>query len=362
MKKIFAMLAAMFLLAMTSCGSSGGGGGSSDNKATGEQSSEYSQSDLTGTWNFTYFQTGGTPGWERGALSIDNNGTASYIAYENSLGDVTKSGGSISFVLDSSGIVTESLPVKSHCNISDDKKTIVCAETNDTDSTAYGTRILVKTTGVVFSNADLTGPLSFNYQAINSGASSEWEYGAGTINDSRQATYTQILGPEGTKTIPSANSNSYTVGSDGFAALNINGTAAAGWRGMLSSDKKMMIVTSGSSSPESYALAVYTIADQTFSGVSDLAGDWKWIALWGGSDFGWERGTERFNSSGILSCLSRLNSNGEKYIGGDTAMAMTADGILTLSGHVLHGVLSHDRIIIVSTHPNYNYQLDILMR
>ena len=327
----------------------------------------FTQADLTGTWNYTSFQTSSvSPGWSRGSLSINSSGALSFTSYENTWGGSGPGDGAYIFTINSSGIITESglaIDKEAHCSMSTDKKTIVCAVSNGTE---YATRIFVKTTGVTFSNADLTGPLSVNTHGIYAGGSSaadrEWYYEAGTINTSRQYTVTEYNTPAGSQAVTPGNLSSVaSVGADGF--VTSANTATTGWKGMLSSDKKMMIATSRNGGSR-YSLSIMTIADETFSGTSDLAGNWKIFGLWGGNGFGWMFATAAINSSGVASMTSYLNSYGDTALPSMGTLALNSSGILTALGigTTFHGALSHDRIVSVVTESTGNYELDILMR
>jgi hypothetical protein len=323
----------------------------------------YSQSDLTGTWNFTGFQNySSNSGWDRGTGTIDSSGSMTCTSFEDTHGGSMPAAGTVTMTINSSGTITMSGgDDESHCSMSTDKNTIVCVATN---SSQPSMRIMVKTTGVTFSNSDLTGPLAFNMHGINSGGSSAtdryWEYAAGTINSSRQVTFTDWHNPEGAVTLPAANYATLSVGADGF----VTNSADTNWRGMLSSDKKMMVyLIRDEGSPEIYGFGILAIGDETFTGTSDLAGDWKIDCLWGGNGFGWAWIDATINSSGVTSMTSKLDSAGNTTLGSSKTLAMTTSGIITESAETtLHGVLSHDWIISVVTGASGNYELDIMMR
>ena len=349
----------MMFLMVISCGGGGGGDAAPPTAA-------FTQADLTGTWNFTVFQTGSNPGWDRGTLTINGSGDVHFATYEATDGRAAAPDGAVKLTIDSSGVVTESGTGKadeSHCSLSADKNTFVCVVTNGTE---YSTRIGVKTTGVTFSNADLTGPLSWNLHGITSGGSSasdrEWEYDAGTINSSRQVTVTEYQKPDGAQPLPTANSSMFSVGADGFVTMQHNGTPVANWKGMLSSDKKMMVVTyRDGGSPEIYGFGIFTIADQTFSGVADLAGNWKIFNLYGGNNFGWQWILATFDTSGVGSSTSFLDSLGNTT-NGHQGYSLSTGGILTSTGSFIHGVLSHDRIVNINTDSDTGYELMIWIR
>jgi hypothetical protein len=298
----------MMFLMVIGCSRSGGGAASPAASAT-----VFSQADLTGTWNFTGFQTGSNPGWDRGTISINSSGDLHFVTYENTHGDSTPADGAIIFTINSTGIVTESgtgAASESHCSMSAEKNTVVCVETNGTQ---YGNRIFVKTTGVTFSSADSTGPLSWNLHGISSGGSiaadREWFYEAGTINSYGQVIVSEYQSAAKPQSSMFANYSTLYVGFDGFVTISpLEGNS---WKGMLSSDKKMLIITTrDGASPERYGLSILTIADETFTGVVDLAGDWRINTLTGGNDFSWAWISATINSSGVVSMTSFLNSEG----------------------------------------------------
>ena len=341
-------------------------GCSSKSDSPASTSTAFSQSDLTGTWNFTGFQTGSNPGWDRGTISINSSGALSFTSYEDIDGNPGPSAGAVILTINSSGIVTESGTGKSdesHCTMSTDKNTVLCVATNGSQ---YGTRILVKTTGVTFSNSDLTGPLSFNLHGISSGGSSAsdryWFYKAGTINSSRQVTITESQNPDGAQTLPAANSSTFTVGSNGF--VTISPSEGDSWKGMLSSDKKMMVITTrNGGSPERYGFAILTIADETFTGTSDLAGDWKISTLYGGDSYAWAWIDATINSAGLFHETSFLDSTGSTTGDSDMTCSLTSSGIFTIAASpTYHGILSHNRLIGVFTVDSGVYALDIWLK
>lgn len=359
-KKTHVLLYFLVLMFLFVSGCSSGGGDS----ATSSSSSTFSQSDLTGTWNFTGFQTDGNSGWDRGTITIDSNGSVTFTSFEDTRGGSTPAAGSVIGTINSSGTITmsgTSADEESHCSMSTDKNTVVCVITNGTQPSI---RIMVKKTGVTFSNADLTGPLSFNIHGISSGGSSAsdryWEYRAGTINASRQVTLTQYENPAGSQTLPSANFTTFTVGADGFVTNASDST----FKGMLSSDKKMMVITTrDGGSPEIFGLGIFTIADETFTGTSDLAGTWHAFNLYGGDNFGWTLVTATINSSGVATVSSYLDSDGNTTVSGSRSFTMNTSGIISDSDNATyHGVLSHDRIVGVDTGAPGIYQIDFFIK
>jgi hypothetical protein len=350
----------MMFLIVIGCSRAGGG-----TAAPAASATAFSQADLTGTWNFTGFQTGSNPGWDRGTIVINSSGDLNFVTYENTHGYSTPADGAIILTINSMGIVTESgtgAASESHCSMSTDKNTVVCVETNGTQ---YGNRILVKTTGVTFSNADLTGPLSWYLHGISSGGSSAadrgWLYEAGTINSSLQVIVTDSQNPAGPQSLPYENST-FSVGLNGF--VTVFPSEGNSLEGMLSSDKKMLIITTrDGASPERYGLSILTIADETFTGLADLVGEWRISTLTGGNDFSWAWISATINSSGVVSMTSFLNSEGSTTLQQNSTVAMTSSGILTESGYpTFNGVLSHDRVIAFATDSVGNYEFDIWIR
>lgn len=199
----------------------------------------FSQSDLTGTWNFHSLLSGDSPqwiGWVYGTASINNSG----IYTESS---VTKSNGGtgtnppLTFAITADGVITINEFSTFHGVMSQDKNMIVGTYT-DGDG-GYGLIIFQKSGGT-FSQSDLTG--TWNFHLLTSGDSPQaqfigWAYGTGNIDSSGNATGGSIT---------RSNGDSSTGGADILSITSsgvVTGTVDPSFHGVMSQDKSMMVAT-----------------------------------------------------------------------------------------------------------------------
>jgi hypothetical protein len=263
----------------------------------------FQQSDLAGTWNFTIFATGpevtsppgSLPGWARGTLTIDSAGNVSpsSMTYLDSKGinlPPTATGTLIERV-DSSGVVTESgtavvsIPTQPFFNVplnsaklSSNKNWIVgVSNAGPTGSTNSRVIRIFQRQGVAFSSSNLTAFSPFVFHQLNSGASSEWRFGTGTINALNQLTLSILNGPSGAQTLPPPNFETLAIGPTGIISATSNGPinpTIATFQGVMSADKTVIIATQTDTSGVTpiYNLQIFQATGQNYI-LSDLAGD-----------------------------------------------------------------------------------------
>jgi hypothetical protein len=315
--------------------------------------------DLVGTWNFIRFAAGpdvpnGTvpgsvPGWMRGNATIATNGTVTINSIQDSSGgNIPPPVGSVAWTMNASGVVTQvgenALDNDNHGIMAANKQIIAGTGSLGSDRVIY---VCVKQVpGVTFSNADLTGPLSFVLHQLNSGAEHKWQYGAGTVNSSRQVTITSFNGPNGPETRPPPNFSTLSVDSTGIVTATDNATT----QGVITPDKKTMFVTETKGS-NPYIFRVIQMAAPSYSQL-DMGGTWRTHQLISSTSTPeWEYSTVSITNAGVLTTLEYLDSTGDNDPSGPSfTVHLASSGTITVDGSsTLNGTLSYNKNMAVIT-------------
>lgn len=189
-----------------------------DFTATLIPTSEYFQSDLTGTWTSFYISP---EQWQRVVLSIENDGDASYEDYEDSQGNPNPNPGGLVLTIDADGATNVGITMASN------KKLM---------AGTLGGLIIALKAGDNYDISDLNDT-AFVYHFLKVGAVNEWRYGTGTIdNDGTMniASETHSGGVPVTGDV-----GQITVDSDGVVTFDSSET----FKGFLSEDKKTVVAT-----------------------------------------------------------------------------------------------------------------------
>lgn len=240
---------------------------------------QFSQADITGTWDVIQLAGGTGAGWFRATATF--NGSGSITALDNLLesdGNTVPGPLTIKWLIGSSGVVSEfdnNVNTGFHGNMSSDKKLIVAVQTLDNTSVPYTVATLIarKRTGTAFSNADLVS-IPFVYHLLTTGTDNVWEYGSGSTDASRQLTTTSVTGPSGPIVPPPPNFDNISVGAAGIVTLAIDNT----FYGLMTDDKKVIFSISGDNTSNRYSLRVITVTGQAYT-QADLAGIRQFMAL-----------------------------------------------------------------------------------
>jgi fibronectin type 3 domain-containing protein len=227
---------------------------------------DFSQADLTGTWNIRVIRGGASSGWYLVKASVDITGAVT----------VQGSGGPISPVPNlsalsittgtgaSAGVVTETGAGSNttfHGKMSSGKNLIVGTSTQ---GTSFALHIFVKQ-GTAYSSADLANK-AFQYHRIYTGSSNFWEKAIGSTNGLGEVSLISKEDSSGPQVPPAPNYTTFSVDSMGIVSIGNEPDFA----GVMSSDKKIIVGTSTDSAGK-YSLRIIQMTGQTYT-QADLGG------------------------------------------------------------------------------------------
>ena len=307
------------------------------------ESSNFTQADLEGTWNYQSVETGSWNGWVRGTVTIASDGTVTFDSCFNIYGACSLT--SVVFTIDSlTGEIVDSGNAYNHYTMASNK-TFIAGTQHDVGTTHPALIIFQKKVdGTVYANTDLKSK-SFVFHQLNVGASEKWKYGKGSIDSSRAINISSETDPSGTDK-PGDVGATISVDSDGFVTMSDNTT----WKGFLSADKRMIVgtVTEGTE----YHMMIIQIIDVHSSHTSHISGVWYGHMLaTGAADPApfWVHQTISIDG-GKMYTLSWVSSN-------STVTAPTKPPFIsigssrtaTVTGSDFNGQLSYDGKFIVGT-------------
>ncbi|GFO57294.1 hypothetical protein GMSM_43010 [Geomonas sp. Red276] len=328
-----------------SVGTATTGGGSTTGAA-------FTQADLTGTWNLIHFYTGAdvvnslAPGWVIVKATVASNGAVTINSYLDSVGntDVNIVGGTINWTIDGTGSITESgtaaFTQAPKLQMSSNKAVAVGVAT---DGNAKLMRVAVKQTGS-FSNADLTGPLSYTSCELGSGTDNYYAFVTGSLDSTRQ-----LLVANKIETVPNYGPPSSGVYLDVASNGAVSVPGSPNFHGFLTPDKSMMFFVGTSGNTNGYMFGVASIGSQSFSS-ADLVGNYVGYGLANEPTPVWERDVAYLDASGNFTPSAVLDSTGNTSLSGSSATGMTigSTGLISQTSDAsTHGFLSRDKKVVI---------------
>jgi hypothetical protein len=293
----------------------------------------YSQSDLTGTWNIRVILSGTNPGWYGVTATVDSSGN---VTTSLPVGPTTAptipalsvtSGTGVS-----AGVVTETGSGSNTTfsgNMSTSKNLIVGTSTMP-DGTTFALHVFVKRVpGVTFSSTDLANT-TIAYQKIYSGSSHFWEKGNGSINGAGQMTLTSVEDSTGSVSPPAATGISVNS-TTGIVSI----AGESSFSGVMTPDKKIIVGTSTDPSGI-YSLRIIQMRGQTYT-QADLAGVNHAFAFHSDSTSSWARATWSTDSSGNVTVLDILNSDGSTGVPSPWTVTIDTQGNVGTMGMLSYG-------------------------
>lgn len=220
-----------------------------------DQSVSYVQSDLEGVWYKHVLRSGAKAQWRYRTETIDVNGDVTRTSIVRSDGK-TDLGSPYTMTVFSDGNLSRTDDMTQHGFMSPNKDMMVSVKTiedkNETYPGTYHLEIMQKFSQATFSAADLAG--KWRYHAIRSGTAADVIIGSVEIDNLANVTQVHKLHSDGTTTIGA--DYAFTVATNGELTRTDKTTA----HGLISSDKKVMIVTSTKNddlSTNTYELRIY---------------------------------------------------------------------------------------------------------
>jgi hypothetical protein len=306
--------------------------------------SAFSQTDLTGTWEYINISIG-FPEWIRSVFTINGSGGVTFTSSLSSSGDTsvpppTDSG---TFTISSAGVI--SVPGDTvHFQMSSNKLLIFGTDHGANPNWADIT-VIRKRTGTAFGSADLANK-TFTNHWLDIGTDNAWGYAAGTTDASGLATITSRWFPSGPDSPPYSSPGTLSVSSVGIVTLS----GVPTFYGLMTDDKKVIfyIATTGINS---YEFGVITITGQTYT-QSDYAGTWNFNTIRNAPIPGWGYGVISYDAAGTGTYLSYTDSVGGA-IPASISRILSASGVITDPADATYnGQMSYNKNINVHTNTN----------
>ncbi|MBJ6725299.1 fibronectin type III domain-containing protein [Geomesophilobacter sediminis] len=360
-----------YYFAVAAVSSSGAGGKSDPVSATPSAPGPFVQADLQGTWNFNVLVTGANSKWMRGIAAIDGSGNVSVSSFVDSAGGTSAPAdlfGTLQLLPD--GGVLQAGGQSFHGALANNqyKDLLVATAT----SVAGSPMLLIgqkQVPGIVFSAADIqgtgravAGPLTWVYHQLSAGLAGGWEYAAGQTGKDQTETYSAIQGST-SRQLPGAGNKVVTLSitSEGVVSeALLPGAAPAPTllldHGIMSADKVTVVgtATDASGAPVLRIMQFIhppaVVLTSTSYQMTDLAGNYAFAALSGGSATLWESGSFGVDSTGTLTYAAFLDSNGAATLPGSMLLMMDQQGIVTTASDASYnGKLSFFKDSLVAT-------------
>lgn len=340
--------------------------------ATPSSARSFSQSDLTGDWNFNILVSGTNAKWMRGKLTVNASGTVTFDSFLDSAGGSAPPSGlfpglfvdSVGQVLD---VASGSAAFRGVMAANQYKDIIVGSATGGSSPMLI---ILQKqVSGITFANGDLAGfgstlggPRRFIYDQIASGLGQEWEYAAGQIGTDRKVQYTTFSAPSA-PSLPGSKATLLNIDGNGI----VTEIAQSGItpqpkvlidRGVMSADKSLIVAAATDSTGASpkYVLRIYQIInifgpDSNVFALSDLEGSYNVSRFNVGASVFSAYASLVIDASGAGQFTSYLDSSGSTTLpSGFTLGIVSSTGALSNSADsTLHGKLSYYKDLMVFT-------------
>ena len=210
----------------------------------------YAMDDLVGDWNFHSLRSGNNAQWRYGVEQMDVSGNVTRLSLTDSNGDTTP-GAPYILTMDGSGVLTRPDLSHYHGVMSQDKQMIVSTRSNLAGD-GFRLEILQKKGGV-FSMSDLAGRWYFH--SLRSGASSQWRQGLESI-DANGNVERVLLNTSDGDSIPGS---PYTLTIDSSGIISRVDTAT--YHGVMSQDKKLIVMTRSTDGGSAFRLEILHRAD-----------------------------------------------------------------------------------------------------
>ncbi len=268
----------------------------------------FSQTDLTGTWDYVFFDIGRRAGWERGTATVNSSGGVIVTSTLGSDGDTTlPAPGSIILTISAAGVVSESGSggnASFHGQMSSNKQLVFGTESWGTDNTV-ALRVFRKRTGTAFTSADLANK-TITFHVLRSGTDNTWSYGAGSTDGSGLITITSEINPSGPGSpVPPGTAS---LSSAGIMTLSLDNT----FYGLMTDDKKVIFFIDSNSSG-AYSFGVITVTGQTYI-QSDYAGIYNFSVIRNTvPNPVWAYGVVSVDAAGTGAYLSYTDSGGVRH-------------------------------------------------
>ena len=198
-------------------------------------------SDMTGTWRFQRFTAGSdnaTSGWAYGTMQFVF-GSASITAMTTNIG--VGGGGSFSFSMGGTGILTKVGDVSFHGVMSTDKSMIVATDTNGGNPELW---VLMKDTTGAFSAADMMGDWVMHAVSSGNPGSRGWTYGQSIVDGSGNDAFTGMMGSSGplstTQMTVQMSGGVMTMGGTGGGMMG-GGLVPSTFHGIMNGAKNIMV-------------------------------------------------------------------------------------------------------------------------
>lgn len=309
-----------------------------------------SQSDLQGVWNFINFRTGSgvwsntIAGWERGNVTIANDGMITHNSYSDNLGGSMPTA-TLVLTMDTSGNIAQTkngVQDDFHGRLASDKNVMVGVQTSGDAHGDQQMNISVRQNVTSFSNADISS-LSFVYHQFDSASGNHWRYGPGSINNDRQVSITSCTSSSGSCTPPGTNFTTLSIDtSTGIVSASNDPTL----QGVMTPDKKTIFITLNNGTTYPPILMVMQINGQTFS-QTDAAGIWHQLGI--NSRPGWFYATLSISNSGLLTFSSHLDQSGSTALPPSDTVSLSSDGTVTSTNLSVNGAMNYNKDMFIGT-------------
>jgi hypothetical protein len=367
-----------YYFVVTSVNSTSESAESNEVSATPVLPPSFSQSDLTGDWNFNILVTGASDRWMRGRLSIDGSGTVSFTSFQDSSGGTTPPADLFpALYLDSGGTVRDAATGTAVFRGVMASRLNMVVGTAFTGSASPLIAILQKqVSGVTFSDNDLKGfgnagggARRFVYNQISTGSVQEWEYAVGQIGSDQTVQYTTFTAPSNPAT-PGKKASKLSITGDGIVTESLTGASPRPSvvmdRGVMSADKSVIVATATDTSGATpkrvlriYQMINITTNDGNSLTLADLKGGYAYNALAAGSGPLSAYGSLQIDGSGVTTFSSYLDSAGSSAL--PAGFTLAVDTVDTLTGilanaadSTFHGKLSYYKDMLVFTRTESN--------
>lgn len=322
------------------------------------QSSVYTQSDLTGTWYLFQYHAGAKPYYSRATLPLDVNGAGTANNFVNSDGHISTNA-STSLSMKPSGVAIDTLNTRSNTRLimSGDKSLMVGVGNNGLGDVP-SMSIAVKGGGS-FQQSDLAGNWKLHY-LVASSTFREWQRSDVTINNNGTATTSNTQYPA----TPSTSGKSFTL------LVNSNGVITAPTDyvyGAMTQDKNLVVCTF-SNNDGTTGLGLFVRKGGSGFSNSDLTGSWRsnWLAIGATSDM-WVRSLAVIGSNGTISSYGVIaNGLSEPDNTNSVPITVNSSGIIVRPEIKFEGIVAVNKKMIIYTGLKGNnlnqFQLGILMK
>ena len=210
-----------------------------------KKSGAYALSDLQGDWNFHTLSTGNTSGWTHGEEQIDGSGNVNRISIVNNDNNAIL-GSNYTLSIDAQGNITRADKATYHGSISADKSLMINTRSIES-ATTFRIKILQKKGGS-FSTADLAG--TWDFHNLMTGTDASWVHGVDMIDSSGVVTNASRLFDDGDTSLRPA--HTLTIDANGI----ISRSDRPSYHGVMSQDKKLMIITVDTGTNGTYHMRV----------------------------------------------------------------------------------------------------------